>query len=94
MMSLFCASSPANDGGEVGASAASLILSQVRRGGSVWRLDRRGETIITADWATEDGRGTWGGRAPLAHEYLNISTTLTIQEGALHYYIHHNKGAL
>ncbi len=55
MMSLFCASSPANDGGEVGASAASLILSQVRRGGSVWRLDRRGETIITADWATEDG---------------------------------------
>ena len=90
MMSLFCASSPANDGGEVGGSAASLILSQVRRGESVWRLDWRGETIITADW----GWGTWGGQAPLAHEYLNISTTLTIQEGALHYYIHHNKAAL
>ena len=57
---------------EARSEAASLLS-----GGSVWCLD--GRVGDTADWAGGQ-MGTWGNLTglPSAHEYLNISTTLTI----------------
>ena len=78
IMSLFCASYPRTDGGEVGGGGSFIIerglcLVSRRESGGYSRLGR-------VRW------GTWGNLtqgSPSAHEYLNISTTLTIHNTSI-----------